>query len=165
VPFLTLSSNDSRVAIDELCAALDDISAVLKRLTDQTKAEETKLDSLSLPDDTRSLVLVQAVLKHNLAPSKTTNLLKNLRDMRSEIQRCDGRLRAAFEHAWRLYTATTNGLARVATNLSILSTSTALTARIKLLDWLKDREGTWTFSRQKYATMTVSWDVIRPLPR
>ena len=64
----------------------------------------------------------------------------------------------------------TNGLARVASNISNLSTSTTLTARIKLVDWLKEREDTWRSARQRKAATTVSfavivWNVIHSVTR
>ena len=99
-----------------------------------------------------SLKFVQAVLRHNLAPSKVNNLLKCVRTMRSEIQRCLRKLDNTFQHVWNIYTATTNGLARVASNLS---TSTALTARIKLVDRLKDFEDRRRFARQRKAAAQV----------
>lgn len=99
-----------------IATALDETFVLLKRLTDQIKAQESRLHSIALPDDTRSLAFVRAILKHNLAPSKTTHLVKSLRDMRGEIQTCLRKLGAAFQHPWRLYTAMSNGLARVATN-------------------------------------------------
>jgi len=151
-----LRNEDSNAALAKLCLApLEEIFVLLERLTDQTEAQESRLDSLSLPDDTRSLAFVQAIFKHNLAPSKTTNLVKSLRDMRSEIQMCLRKLDTAFEHCWKLYTAMSNGLARVATNQSTFSTSTKLTARIKFVDWLNVREGTWGVSRKKKGAITI----------
>ena len=156
------SSEDGNTALDKLCVALDATFDLLKRLTDQTTAQESRLHSLSLPDDTSSLAFVQAVLKHNLGSSKTASLVKTLRDMRSQIQTCLRKLDTTFQHAWRLYTAMSHGLARVTTNES---TSTKLTARIKLVDWLKDRGDTWRLSKQRTSAITVSvvfviWNVI-----
>lgn len=136
------SSEDSKTALTKLCIVLDDTSALLKRLTDQTEAQESRLHSLSPPDDTGSLAFVQAVLRHNLAPSQTTNLVNGLRDMRSEIQICLKKLDNAFQHTWRLYNAMSNGLARSATYGTTFSTTTTLTARINLIGWLRDRQGT-----------------------
>ena len=114
------------------------------------------MHSLSLPEDTGSLAFVLAVFKHNLAPSKTTSLVKSLRDMRSDVQKCLRKLDTAFQHSWTLYTAMSNGLARIATNGTTFSTSTILTARIKLVAWLKDREGTWGMAKQRKGAITVS---------
>jgi hypothetical protein len=158
--FNNLSSQHGEGAIAELCTALDETFVALELLTGQSKAEEVKLDSIAPPTDTRSLAFVQAVLKHNLAPSKTTNLLKCLRDMRSEIQKCFKRLDTAFQHVWTLYIAMTNGLERVATNISILSTSTVLTARLKLVGWLKDRQDIWRSSKQRKAATNVSFIIF-----
>ena len=49
-----------------------------------------------------------------------------------------------------------NGLSRVATNESTFSTTSTLPARIKLVDWLKDREGTWGMSKQRNDAIPVS---------
>ena len=102
-----------------------------------------------------ALKFVQAVLRHNLAPSKVNNLLKCIRAMRSEIQRCLRKLDNTFQHVWNLYTATTNGLTRIASCISDLSTSTALTARIKLVARLKDFEDTWRLARQRKVAAQV----------
>ena len=150
------SSENGNTALAKLCIALEETSVLLKRLTDQTAAHESTLHSISSPNDPKSLAFVLAVLKHTLAPSEITNLVKGLRDMRSEIQMCSRKLDTAYQHSWRLYTATSNGLARVTTNESTFSTSTTLTARIKLVGWLKDREGTWGISRQRNGAITVS---------
>ena len=149
-----LQNEDSKAALNKLCIVLDDTSVLFKRLTDQTEAQESRLHSLSPPDDTKSLEFVQAVLRHNFAPSTTTNLVKSLRDMRSEIQMCLRKLETSFQHTWRLYGAMSNGLARAPTNRSTLSTSTTLTARINLVDWLKNRQGTWGISRQRKGPIT-----------
>jgi len=50
--FLTLPRGDSYATVAELCIALDETSIFVQRLTDRTKREDFKLDSLSLPDDT-----------------------------------------------------------------------------------------------------------------
>ena len=153
-------SEDSKAALNKLCIVLDDTSVLLKRLTDQTEAQESRLHSLSPPDDTKTLESVQAVLRHNFAPPTTTNLVKSLRDMGSEIRACLRKLETAFQHTWRLYGAMSNGPARAPTNGSTLSTSTTLTARINLVDWLKNRQGTWEISRQKKGAITVSVIVV-----
>ena len=114
------------------------------------------MHSLSPPDDKGSLAFALAVFKHNLAPSKTACLVKSLRDMRSDVQKCLRKLDTAFQHSWTLYIAMSNGLSRVATNGTTFSTSSTLTARIKLVDWLKDREGTWGMSKQRNDVITVS---------
>ena len=126
------------------------------------------MQSLSPPDDTGSLAFALAVFKHNLAPSKTASLVKSLRDMRSEVQKCLRKLDTAFQHSWTLYTAMSNGLARVATNGTTFSTSTTLSARIKLVDWLKYREVTWGMPKQRKSAITVSivfgiWNVTHSL--
>jgi hypothetical protein len=158
-------SHHGDAAIAELCTALDETFVALEGLTDQTKAKEFKLYSLALPNDARSLAFVQAILRDNFAPSPTTDLLKCLRDMRSEIQKCLRKLDTAFQHVWNLYNAITNGLTRVATKGSVLSTSTTLTARIKLVSWLKHREDTWRLSRQRKSCQSchsLTLQIIEP---
>ena len=152
----TSSSEDGNTALEELRIALDATFDLLKRLTDHTKAQESRLHSLSLPDNTWSLAFVQAVLKHNIGPSKTADLVKTLRDMRSEIQKCLRELNNASQHSLSLYTTMSHGLARGTSNESIFSTSTTLTARIKLVEWLKDREDTWRMSKQRNRAILVS---------
>ena len=156
----TLFSHYGEVAIDQLCTALDETFSALKRLMRQTKAEELVLHSTTLPTDTRTLEFVQAVLRHNLVPSTTTNLLGCLRDMRSDIEKCLRRLSNSFKHLWTLYIAMTNGLARVTTNGSILSTSTTLPARIKLVGWLQNREDIWKFFRRGKVATNVSFVIL-----
>jgi hypothetical protein len=158
--FNNLFSQRGDGAITELCTALDETFTALERLAGQSRAEESRLHSIALPTDTRSLAFVQAILKHSFVPSKTTDLLKCLRDMRSEIQKCLRNLDTSFQHVWTLYIAMNNGLERVTTNASILSTSTVLTARIKLVGWLKHREDTWKFSKRRKAATNVSFIVL-----
>lgn len=133
---------------------------LLQRLANQTEAQESRLHSLSPHGDTVSLDFVLAVLRHNLTPSTTTNLVNGLRDMRSEIQLCLRKLDTAFQHTWRLYSAMSNGLARTPSTGSTFSTTTALTARINLVDWLKGRQGTCGISVQRNGTITVSTVVV-----
>ena len=70
---------------------------------------------------------------------------------------CLEKLDAAFQHSWELYTLLSNRLARVDT---MESTSTTLTARIKLVDWLKKREGILGISRQTNNATMVSITVV-----
>ena len=154
------SSEDCKAALTRLCIVLDETFVVLRRLTDRTEAQESTLHSLSPPDDTRSLEFVQAVLKHTLAPSKTTNLVRSLQDMRSEIQKCSRKLDTAYQHTWGLYFVMSNRLARTTTIGSTFSTSTALTARLKFVDWLKDRQDTWGISKQRNDGLLVSIVVV-----
>ena len=86
-------------ALADLCIALDETSVLLKRLTDQTKVQESKMHSLSPPDDTGSLAFVLAVFKHNLAPPKTRSLVKSLQDMRSDVPKCLRKLETASQHS------------------------------------------------------------------
>ena len=80
--------------------------------------------------------------------------------MRSEIQKCLRKLDTAYQHTWGLYTVMSNGLARTPTIGSTVSTSTTLTARLKFVDWLKDRQDTWGISKQRNEGIIVSIVVV-----
>ena len=140
---LSKPSEYGKIAIQDLCDALDDTFAVLEQLTDRAEAEVSNLQSLALPTNEKSLAYVQAILKHNFSPSKVADLANNLQSMQSEIQACFEKLESSFGHVNDLYTFANNRLVRVSTSTSIVSTSTMLSARIKLASWLKQREGTW----------------------
>jgi len=72
--------------------------------------------------------------------------------MQSEIRTCLEKLESSFKHVQDLYNITDNRLERIATSTSIVSTSTMLTARIKLAGWLKRREGIWGLSSRSTPT-------------
>lgn len=108
----------------------------------------SNLQSIALPNNERSLAYVQAVLKHNFSPSELADLVNNIKTMQSEIRACFETLECSFGHVNDLYTFANNRLVRVATSTSIVSTSTMLTARVKLASWLKQREGTWGLSKR-----------------
>ena len=141
--YLSKPSEYGKRAIQDLCEALDDTFAVLRQLTDRAGAEVSNLQSLALPRNEKSLAYVQAILKHNFSPSKLANLANKLQRMQSEIQACSGKLESSFGHVSDLYAFSSNRLVRVSRPTSIFSTSTMLTAQIKLAGWLKQREGTW----------------------
>lgn len=155
-----MSSSDKSKIVLALCIALDETFACLERLTGQTKRQESQLHSHPLPDDRKTLRFVQEVLRHNLGSSKATNLLKSLQDMRSEIQICLDKLAVAFQNFRGLYTITSDGLERVATNETTFSTSTKLIARTKLVDWLKKRESKLGVSGQMNNDAMVSIAVV-----
>ena len=78
--------------------------------------------------------------------------------MRSEIQACFEKLESSFRHVNDLYTFASNRLVRVSRSTSIFSTSTMLSARIKLAGWLKQREGTWGLSkRNRPRKLKLAW--------
>ena len=135
----------------------------LERLTKHTELEKTNLQSITLPENQRSLAYVQAVLKHNLSPSKVSDLVNGLRGMQAEIRACLEELENLFGHVNDLYNITKDSLVRVARPASLFSTSTALTARVKLAGWLKRREGTWGFSSRNRPT-TVRPVTFREVP-
>jgi hypothetical protein len=142
----TASRNYGQAAIQELCRVLDETFNKLTQMTDRKNSHDLQLNPL--PDNKKSMAFVQAVLRHSLAPSKVTDLVKGLQDMRSDIQTCLKKLDATFQHARNLYDISNNGLPRISSGTSIFSTSTNLTLRIKLFDWLKRREGIWGLSRR-----------------
>ena len=146
--YLSKPSEYGKIAIQGLCDALDETFNALEQLTDRADAEISNLQSLALPTNDKSLAYVQAVLKHNFSPSKVADLVNNLQVMQSEIRACFDKLESSFGHVNDLYTFATNRLKRVSTSASMISTSTMLSARIKLAGWLKQREGTWGLSKR-----------------
>ena len=116
----------------------------LSTLTEMTdRMDESALRPAPLPADKKSLQFIRAVLKHSITPSKIADLVKTLRDMRSDVQTCATKLEATFQHVHTFYDMMNNGLARITSQTSLTSTSTNLTVRIKLAAWLKRWEGTW----------------------
>ena len=105
-----------------------------------------------LPSNKKSLKFIRSVLKHHLTPSKITGLVKALREMRSDVQTCLTELEDTFQYVYILYHTMSNGLARITSGTSILSSSTNLTVRIKLAAWLKGWEGTWGTFREREST-------------
>lgn len=148
-PNFTLSQR-GQAAIQELCSALDAASSSLKRLTDRSTSND--LQPAALPANRKSLEFVRAVFRHNLSPSKITDIVGALQDMRSDVQMCSARLGSAFQHAYTLYEIMNCGLVRTATRDSMFSTSTSLTIRLKLVDWLEWFEVTQNLSVQRKFT-------------
>jgi hypothetical protein len=81
--------------------------------------------------------------------------------MQSEIRACLDKLESSFRHVNDLYNFANNRLVRVATHSSMLSTSTTLTARVKLVSWLKRREGSWSFSSRRRPTTVRLYTIQR----
>ena len=104
---------------------------------------EDDLRPVPLPSDRKSLEFIRAVFKHSITPLTITDLVKALREMRSNVQTCLTKLEATFQHVHTLYDMMSNGLGRTASRTTDISTSTNLSVRIKLTDWLKRWEGTW----------------------
>ena len=138
------SSEDGQVAVRELCDTLEVTFSTLTQMTDRTKSDD--LRPAPLPSNTKSLEFTRAVLKHSFTPSKITDLVKGLRDMRFDVETCLTKLETTFEHVHALYDITNNGLARIASRGSFFSTSTNLTVRVQLAAWLKGLEDTWGLS-------------------
>jgi hypothetical protein len=84
--------------------------------------------------------------------------------MQTEIRECLEELESSFGHVLNLYNTIKNPLVRVATSTSMVSTSTALTARVKLAGWLKRRERVWKFSSRSIPT-TVRLVTFIEIPR
>ncbi len=123
---------------------------MLTQMTD--KMNEDDLRPAPLPSDKKSLEFIRAVLKHSITPSKITDLVKALWEMRSDVQTCFTKLEATFQYVRALYDMMSNGLVRNASRTSLTSTSTNLTVRIKLAAWLKGWEGTWGPFRRREPT-------------
>jgi len=139
-------------AIRTLCSALDETYAILEQLTDRAESEKSNLESIALPANEKSLGYVQAILRHNFSPSKVADLVSNLQGMQVEIRACLEKLESTFRHVQDLYDFTNNRLERISTSTSGVSTSTMLTARIKLAGWLERRERLWKLSSRSTST-------------
>ena len=116
------------------------------------KVNEDNLRPAPLPSDNKSLEFIRAVFKHSITPSKITDIVKALREMHSDVQTCLTELEATFQHVQTLYYMMSNGLGRITSRTSVISTSTNLSVRIKLADWLKGWEGTWGPFKQREST-------------
>ena len=147
------ASKQGKNAIRTLCSALDETYATLERLTDHAESEKSTLQSIALPANEKSLAYVQAVLRHNFSPSKVAGLVSNLNKMQFEVRKCLDNLESSFRHVQDLYHFTKDGLERTSTSMSSVSTSTMLTARVKLARWLERREGTWRISSRSTSTI------------
>ena len=144
------TSEYGQSTVRELCDTLEETFSTLTQMTDQMDSDD--LRPAPLPSNKKSLEFTRAVLKHSVTPSKITDLVKGLRAMRSDIEMCLTELETSFQHVHTLYDITNNGLARIPSRASTISTSTNLTVRIKLADWLEGLEGTWGLSRQRRST-------------
>ena len=144
------SSEDGQAAVRELCDTLDATFRTLTEMTDRTNSDD--LRPAPLPSNKKSLEFTRAVLKHSFTPSTISDLVKGLRDMRSDVQTCLTKLETTFQHVHDLYYIMNNGLARNASRASMFSTSTNLTVRIQLAGWLKGLEGAWGLSRERGST-------------
>ena len=149
------SSEQGQVAVRELCDALEETFNTLTQMTEKTNSDDSR--PAPLPSNKKSLEFIQAVLRHSLMPSKIADLVKALREMRSDVQICLTKLETAFQHVDTLYNIMNNGLMRIVSRASIFSTSTNLTIRIKLYNWLKRREKTWgLFNRHNTTSVSRS---------
>ena len=125
----------------------------LSTLTEMTdRVNEGALRPAPIPTDKKSLEFIRAVLKHSIAPSKIADLVKTLREMRSDVQTCVTKLEATFQHVHTLYDIMRSGLTPTTSRTSFTSTSTNLTVRMKLAAWLKGREGIGGAFKQSEST-------------
>ena len=152
------SSEYGQAAVRELCDTLEGTFSTLTQMMGRTGSDDLRL--APLPSNKKSLEFTRAVLKHSFTPSKITDLVQSLRDMRSDVMRCITRLETTFQHVHTLYDIMNNGLARVASRASSFSTSTNLTVRVQLADWLKGWEGTWGLSTQDRSTSVSHPDLL-----
>jgi hypothetical protein len=156
------SSEDGQTVIRELCDALVETFNTLTQMTDRTNSDD--LRPTPLPSDKKSLEFTRAVLKHSFTPSKLTDLVKCLRETRSDVQMCLTKLETTFQHVQTLYYIMSNGLTRTTSRASIFSTSTNLTVRIELAAWLKRWEEAWGNSIQRKPTTSVSHALSCQMP-
>ena len=152
------SSEQGQVAVRELCDALEETFSMLTQMTGKINSDD--LRPAPLPSNKKSLEFIHAVLRHSLTPSKIAELVKALQEMRSDVQTCLTKLETTFQHAHTLYDIMNNGLARIVSRTSIFSSSTNLTIRIKLAEWLKRRERTWGLLSRRNMT-PVSRSIYR----
>jgi hypothetical protein len=147
-------SEHGQAIVRELCDALEETFNTLTQMTDRAKSDD--LLPTPLPSNKKTLEFTRAVLKHSFTPSKITDLVKGLREMRSDVQMCFTKLDNTFQHVHTLYNIMGNGLPRISSRKSrtssIFSTSTNLTVRIELAAWLSRWEETWGFSLQRKPT-------------
>ena len=155
------SSESGQAAVQELCDALEETFDTLTQMTDRTNSDD--LRPVPLPSNRKSLEFTRVVLKHSFAPSKITDLVKCLRETRSDVQMCLTKLESTFQHVQTLYTIMGNGLARSSSRTSIFSTSTNLTIRIELAARLRRWEEIWGISLQ-YKSTSVSRAVSSQTP-
>ena len=154
-------SEKGQVAVRDLCDALEETFNTLTQMTDKANSDDSR--PAPLPSNKKYLEFTQAVLRHSFMPSKIAGLVKALREMRSDVQICLTKLETTFHHVHTLYDIMNNGLARIVSRTSIFSTSTNLTIRKNLSDWLKRREKTWgLFGRHN--TTPVSRSIHRQRP-
>jgi len=145
------SSESGQAAVQELCDALEETFNTLTQMTIRSNSDD--LRPTPLPANKKSLEFTQAVLKHSFAPSKIADLVKCLRETRSDVQVCLTELETTFQHVQTLYNIMGNGLTRISSRTSMLSTSTTrLTSRIKLAGWLARWEETWRNSSRHKST-------------
>jgi hypothetical protein len=136
-----------------LCQALKETQSTLKRLTDQTESQGATLRANGLPSKKTSLAFVRAVLKYNMSPHTIDEMISNLREMQTEIQDRLRNLETAFNDVQDSYDFFHQQLARVPTSGS---TSTTLTARVQLVNWLGNFGGREFFKRSRNERRAVS---------
>ena len=107
----SFSSDGYQAAIRDLCKALEASLSMWTQMTVRMNGDDLRL--APLPSDKKSLKFIRSVLKHNLTPSKITNLVKALQEMRSDVQTCLTELEDAFQYVYILYNTMSNGLARI----------------------------------------------------
>ena len=120
-----------------LCEASKETQRTLKRLTDQSESEEATLRASALPSNKKSLAFVRVVLKYNVSPQTIDEMISNLKDMQTEVQDCLGNLETCFNDVDDFLDFFHRQLMRVPTSGSLLSTSTTLTTRVLLVNWLE----------------------------
>jgi GTP1/Obg family GTP-binding protein len=139
-----------------LCQALKETQSTLKWLTDQTESQSATLRANVLPSKKTSPAFVRAVLKYNTSPQTIDEMISDLREMQTEIQDRLGNLETSFKDVQELYDFFHQQLVRVPTSVSLLSTSTTLTARVQLVSWLGKFGGRDNSKRSRIESRAVS---------
>ena len=91
--------------------------------------------------------LLCVLLKYNASPETIDEMIRNLREMQTEIQDCLAYLEISLNDVCGLHDLFHRQLVRVSI-YSRFSTSTALTARLQLVSWLEKFGGQLGFSEQ-----------------
>jgi hypothetical protein len=139
-----------------LCQALKETHNTLKRLTDQTESQGATLRANVLPSKKTSLAFVRGVLKYNMSPQTMDEMIRNLREMQTEIQDRLKNLETSFNDVQDACDFFHRQLVRAPTSASLLSTSSTLTVRVQLVSWLEKFGGGEFFKRSQNESRPVS---------
>jgi len=122
----------------------------LKQLTDKTESEEATLQA-NVPSKKLSLAFVFEVLKYNVLPQTIDEMIRNLKQMQTEIQDRLKNLETSFNDVYIAYDLSNRQLMRTPT---FGSTSTTLPARVQLASWLETFGGRGSSKRGRNDTVS-----------